>query len=113
MCRGQVTLGVNSDVQMIVAKKSVMMVVALGVLLYVNWANGRGSYQFLLINATDLEVLFQGLISLFSQSSTFGMISRSEMKLHVQSSPKGTEEVGNKFCSMEVMLLGTLCLEKT
>ena len=51
----------------------------------------------MLVVAIDSEVLFQSLISLFSLSITFGMISGSEVKLHVQCSSKGLEEVGYKF----------------
>ena len=39
----------------------------------------------------------QSLISLFSLSITFGMITRSEVELHVQCSSKGLEEVGYEF----------------
>ena len=51
----------------------------------------------LLAVAIDLEVLFQSLISLFNLSITFGMISRSEVKLHVQCSSESMEEVGYEF----------------
>jgi len=51
----------------------------------------------LLVVAIDLEVLFQSLIHSFSLSITFGMISRSEVKLHVQRSSEGPEEVGYEF----------------
>src|SRR5882672_7081857 len=37
------------------------------------------------------------LISSFSLSITFGMIPRSEVKLHVQCGSEGSEKVGNKF----------------
>jgi len=53
----------------------------------------------LLVVAIDSEVLFQSLISSFSLSITFGMISGSEVKLHVQRSSKGLEEVGYEFCT--------------
>ena len=39
----------------------------------------------LLIVAIDLEVLFQGLVHVFSLSVTLGMITRGEVKLHVKS----------------------------
>src|SRR5882724_5374556 len=51
----------------------------------------------LLVVAIDSEVLFQSLISLFGLSITFGVISRSEVKLHVQCSSKGPEEVQYEF----------------
>ena len=51
----------------------------------------------LLVVAIDSEVLFQSLISLFCLPITFRMISGSEVKLHVQCSSKGLEEVGYKF----------------
>src|SRR5882724_7947987 len=50
--------------------------------------------------AIDSEVLFQSLISSFSLSITFRMISGSEVKLHVQCFSKGLEEVGYEFCTM-------------
>jgi len=50
-----------------------------------------------LVVAIDLEVLFQSLISSFSLSITFRMISGSEVKLHVKCSSKGLEEVGYEF----------------
>ena len=53
----------------------------------------------LLVVAIDLEVLFQSLISSFSLSITFGMISGSEVQLHVQCNSEGLEEVGYKFCT--------------
>src|SRR5882724_2050830 len=54
----------------------------------------------LLVVAIDSEVLFQSLISLFSLSIAFGMISRSEVKFHVQCSSEGPEEVVYKFHTM-------------
>jgi len=53
----------------------------------------------LLVVAIDSEVLFQSLIRSFGLSITFRMISGSEMKLHVQCSSKGPEEVGYEFCT--------------
>jgi len=47
--------------------------------------------------AIDSELLFQSLISSFGLSITFRMISGSEVKLHVQCSSEGPEEVGYKF----------------
>src|SRR5882724_3630268 len=51
----------------------------------------------LLVVAIDSEVLFQSLISSFGLSITFGVISGSEVKLHVQCSSKGPEEVRYEF----------------
>src|SRR5882724_11068917 len=53
----------------------------------------------LLVVAIDSEVLIQSLIILFSLSITFRMISRSEMKFHVQCSSKGLVKVGYEFCT--------------
>jgi len=53
-----------------------------------------------LVVAIDLEILFQSLIGSFSLSITFRMISRSEVKLHVQCSSEVPEEVGYKFCTV-------------
>src|SRR5882724_6870497 len=53
----------------------------------------------LLVVTIDSEVLFQSLISSFGLSITFGVISRSEVKLHVQRSSEGPEEVGYEFCT--------------
>ena len=57
----------------------------------------KGVQTNCLVVAIDSEVLFQSLNSLFGLSVTFGMISGSEMKFHVQCGSEGPEEVGNKF----------------
>ena len=51
----------------------------------------------LLVVAIDLEVLFQSLLSLFSLSITFRIISGSGVKLHVQCISEGLEEVRYEF----------------
>jgi len=51
-------------------------------------------------NCNRLRVLFQSLISSFSLSITFGMISGSEVNLHVQHSSKAPEEVEYEFHTM-------------
>src|SRR5882724_1043163 len=93
-------LGVNGEVQMIIlvgkegcnASSGTWSIVVSELSL---WKEFRPIV--LLVVAIDSEVLFQSLISLFSLSITFGMISRSEVKLHVQCSSKGPEEVGHEF----------------
>jgi len=73
----------------------------------------EGVWTIVLLYCNILRVLFQSLISLFGLSITFRMISRSEVKLHVQCSSEGLEEVGYEFCTAsEVTWLGTPCLEK-
>jgi len=51
----------------------------------------------LLIIAIDSNVLFQGLIRLFGLSIGFGVITRGEMELHIQSCSERAEEVGYKL----------------
>jgi len=77
---------VNGKVRMVtlLAKKGVMSVVALGVLLLAKLTNGRSSTNCLVVVAIDSRYCFQSLISSFGLSVTFRMISGSEMKFHVQ-----------------------------
>jgi len=51
----------------------------------------------LLVIAIDSNVLFQGLICLFSLSIGFRVITRGEMELHIQSCSERPEEVGYKL----------------
>ena len=51
----------------------------------------------LLIIAIDSNVLFQGLIRLFGLSVDFGVITRGETELHIQSCSERSEEVGYKL----------------
>src|ERR1700676_1442227 len=51
----------------------------------------------LLVVAINAEVLFQGLVSALCLSVSFGMISRSKVKLHVKSFPKRSEEMRHKL----------------
>jgi len=51
----------------------------------------------LLIIAIDSNVLFQGLICSFSLSVSFGVITRGEVELHIQSCSERLEEVGYKL----------------
>jgi len=51
----------------------------------------------LLVVAIDLEVLLQSLVCSLGLSIAFRMISGSEVKLHVQCSSEGMEEVGYEF----------------
>jgi len=60
-------------------------------------ANGGVRTNYLVVVAIDSEVLFQSLIISFSLSITFRVISGSEVKLHVQRSSEGPEEVRYKF----------------
>ena len=53
----------------------------------------------LLIIAEDAEVLLECLISAFSLTITFRMISRSEMKSHVEGFSKQAEKVGDELRS--------------
>jgi len=55
---------------------------------------------FLLVVAIDSEVLFQSLISFIWFVHHLRMISGSEVKLHVQCSSEGPEEVGYEFHTM-------------
>ena len=47
----------------------------------------------LLVVAVDSDVLFQSLISSFGLSITFRMVTRGEMKLHVESETERSEEM--------------------
>src|SRR3981189_3549207 len=68
----------------------------------------------LLIVAVDADVLFQGLVGALCLTVGLGMITGSEVKLHVKCCPKGSEEAGNEFDPRsEVTWEGTPCLEKT
>jgi hypothetical protein len=53
----------------------------------------------LLIIAVNSEVLFQCLIGAFSLSVTFRMVSRGEMKSHVESFSERSEEVQDELRS--------------
>ena len=54
----------------------------------------------LLIVAVNLEVLFQCLIGTFGLSVAFRMVSRSEMKSHVESFSERSEEVRDELHSV-------------
>ena len=47
----------------------------------------------LLVVAVDSDVLLQSLVHLFRLSVSLWVVSRSEMKLHVDCNSKGLEEV--------------------
>ena len=51
----------------------------------------------LLIIAINSNVLFQGLICLFSLSVSFRMITGGEVEFHIQGCSEGLEEVGYKL----------------
>ena len=51
----------------------------------------------LLVVAVDSDVLFQSLISSFSLSITFRVITRGKMKLHVETETERSEEVRDEF----------------
>ena len=54
----------------------------------------------LLVVAEYSQVLFQGLISPFCLSVTFGMVSGGEVELHIQCFSEGSEESGDEFGAM-------------
>ena len=51
----------------------------------------------LLIVAVNTEVLFQGLVDALRLTVAFGVVTGSEVELHVESFPEGAEEVGDKL----------------
>ena len=51
----------------------------------------------LLVIAVDSDVLFQSLISSFGLSITFRVKTQGEVKLHVESETKRSEEVRDEF----------------
>ena len=51
----------------------------------------------MLVIALDSDVLFQSLISSFGLSVTFRMVTRGEMKLHVENETERSEEVRYEF----------------
>jgi len=51
----------------------------------------------LLIVAVAAEVLFQHLVNAFGLAIAFQVISRSEVKFHVEGFTKSVEEMGDKF----------------
>ena len=51
----------------------------------------------LLVIAEYSEVLFEGLVSAFSLTITFRMITRSEMECHVESFAKRAEKTRDEF----------------
>ena len=51
----------------------------------------------LLIVAVDLDVLFQGLISVLGLTITFRMVPRGEVQFHVQGRAKRSEEVRDEL----------------
>ena len=53
----------------------------------------------LLIVAVNAEILFQGLVDAFRLTVAFGVVTGSEVKLHVESFSEGAEEVGDKLRS--------------
>src|SRR3981189_292722 len=53
----------------------------------------------LLIVAVDSDGLFQGLVGALCLTVGLGMITGSEVKLHVKRCPKGSEKAGNEFRS--------------
>ena len=55
------------------------------------------SLVVLLIIAVNVEILFQSLVSSFSLTITFGMITRGEVKSDIKSLSKRVEEMGDKL----------------
>ena len=53
----------------------------------------------LLVVAVHMQILFQSLICSFSLPIAFGVISRSEVKLHIQSLSERSEKMGNELRS--------------
>ena len=53
----------------------------------------------LLVVALNPDVLFQCLISAFSLSVTFRMVTRGEVKLHIESFSERPEEMRDELCS--------------
>lgn len=51
----------------------------------------------MLVRTIDTDVLFKGLVSAFSLSIGFQVITRSEVKLHIKGLCKGVSELGDKF----------------
>ena len=51
----------------------------------------------LLIVAVDLDVLFQGLVSVLGLTITFRMVPRGKVQLHVQGRAKRSEEVQDEL----------------
>ena len=51
----------------------------------------------MLVVAVAAEILFEGLICAFGLSVAFWVISRSEVKLHVEGFTESAEEMGDKL----------------
>jgi len=98
--RGQVVFWIHGDVQMVtfVSKEGCNTSSGAQSIIVSEFCQ-REEFRpiVLLIVAIDLNVLFQGLICSFSLSVGFGVITRGEMELHIQSYSKRLEEVGYKL----------------
>ena len=53
----------------------------------------------MLVVAEDPDVLLQGLVRSFCLTISFRVVTRGEVKLHVECNSKGPEEVRHKFRS--------------
>ena len=63
-----------------------------GIIIY-KFYEGQGVRPVvLLIVAVDSEILFQGLVNVFSLSAAFRVVSGGEVELHVKSLPESLEK---------------------
>ena len=103
LCRGKILLGVYRDIRVIslVSKEQRYFHGCTQSVIVSEFHEWKKSTPIvLLVVAVYVEILFQSLVGAFSLSVAFWVICGSEMKSHIESFSKRSEEVPYKFCSM-------------